>query len=100
MEIEPRITIFSGTDTRPNIPELEDLPEPDEEGLALMTKIVDKKTVDLDLGVFHDTYREKVEALISSKIKGKAVQVEEKKPKKPVAKSMMEALRETAESLK
>jgi hypothetical protein len=33
-------------------------------------------------------------------VKGETVQVEEKKPKKPVAKSMMEALRETAESLK
>ena len=66
-----------------HIQELEDLPEPDEEGLALMTKIVDKQTVDLDLGVFHDTYRENMEALISSKLKGEAVQVEEKKPKKP-----------------
>ena len=64
-----------------------------------MTKIVDKQTVDLDLSVFHDAYREKMEALISSKLKGEAVQVEEK-PKKPVAKSMMEALRKTAESLK
>jgi non-homologous end joining protein Ku len=56
--------------------------------------------VDLDLGVFHDAYREKIEALISSKLKGEAVQVEEKKPKKPESKSMMEALRKTAESLK
>ncbi len=83
-----------------HIPELENLPEPDEEGLALMTEIVDKKTVNLDLSVFHDTYLEKIEALISSKMKGEAVQVEEKEPKKPVAKSMMEALRKTAESLK
>ena len=56
--------------------------------------------MDLDLGVFHDAYREKIEALISSKLKGEAVQVEEKKPKKPESKSMMEALRKTAESLK
>jgi len=33
-------------------------------------------------------------------MKGDVAQVEEEKPKKPVAKSMMEALRETAESLK
>jgi DNA end-binding protein Ku len=83
-----------------HISELEDLPEPDEEGLALMTKIVDKQTVDLDLGVFHDTYREKMEALISSQLKGEVVQVKEKAAKKPEAKSMMEALRKTAESLK
>jgi hypothetical protein len=59
----------------------------------------DKLTVDLDLGAFHDSYREKIEDLISSKLKGEAVQVGEK-PKKPSAKSMMKAPRETAESLK
>jgi hypothetical protein len=32
-------------------------------------------------------------------LKGKVVQVEEKKPKKPAAKSMMEALRKTAKYL-
>ena len=65
-----------------------------------MINLVDKKTVDLDLSVFRDTYREKTVALISSKPKGKAVQAEEMGPKKPVAKSLMEALRKTAESLK
>jgi non-homologous end joining protein Ku len=59
---------------------------------------VDRLTVDLDLSVFHDSCREKIEALISSKLKGEAVQVDEKKPKKPAAKSMTETLRETAES--
>jgi hypothetical protein len=57
-------------------------------------------TADLDLSIFHDDYREKIEAMISSKLKGEAVQVQERKPKKPAAKSIMEALRETAESLK
>jgi hypothetical protein len=33
-------------------------------------------------------------------MKGEVAQVKEEKPKKPVAKSMMEMLRETAESLK
>jgi hypothetical protein len=33
-------------------------------------------------------------------MKGEVAQVKEKRPKKPVTKSMMEALRETAESLK
>jgi non-homologous end joining protein Ku len=83
-----------------HISEFENLPGPDEEGLALMAEIVDKKTVDLDISVFHDNYREKIEVLIRSKLEGEAVQVEEKKPKKPVAKSMMEALRKSAESLK
>ena len=80
--------------------EIKDLPEAGEEELALMTKIVDKMTMDLDLSIFHDGYKERIEALIKSKMKGEVAQVKEKKPKKPVAKSMMEALRDTAESLK
>ena len=64
-----------------------------------MTKIVDKMTVDLDLSIFHDGYKERIEALIKSKMNGEVAQVKEERPKK-VAKSMMEALREMAESLK
>jgi len=64
-----------------------------------MTKIVDKMTVDLDLRLYHDGYKERIEALITSKMKGEVAQVKEEKPKKPVAKSMMEMLRATAESL-
>jgi len=60
---------------------------------------VDKLTVDLDLRVFHDGYKERIEALIKSRMKGEVAQVEEKRPKKPVAKSMMDALMATAESL-
>jgi hypothetical protein len=40
------------------------------------------------------------EALITSKMQGEVAQVKEEKPKKPAAKSMMEMLRETAESSK
>ena len=57
-------------------------------------------TVDLDLSVYHDGYKERIEALIKSKTKGEVALVKEERPTKPVAKSMMEALRETAESLK
>ena len=80
--------------------ELRDLPEANDEELALMTKIVDKMTTDLDLSVFHDGYKERIEALIKAKMKGEVAQVKDEKPKKPMAKSMMEALRKTAESLK
>lgn len=83
-----------------NRPELKDLPEANEEELALMTKIADKLTIDLDQSAFHDPYKERIEALISSRLKGEVVQVKEEKPKRPTAKSMMEMLRETAESLK
>jgi non-homologous end joining protein Ku len=78
--------------------ELKDLPEAGEEELAMMTKIVDKMAKDLDLRLYHGGYKERMEALIESKMKGEVAQVEEKKPKKPMAKSMMEMLRETAES--
>jgi hypothetical protein len=43
---------------------------------------------------------ERIEALITSKMKGEVAQVKEEKPKKPVAKSMMEALRATTGSVK
>ena len=65
-----------------------------------MTKIVDKMTKDLDLRLYHDGYKERIEALITSKMNGEVAQVNVDKPKKPAAKSMMEMLRETAESLK
>jgi non-homologous end joining protein Ku len=75
-------------------------PEAGEEELSVMTKIVDKMTKDLDLRVYHDGYKEWIETLITSKMKGEVAQVKEEKPKKLAAKSMMETLRETAESLK
>ena len=65
----------------------------------MMTKIVDKMTKDLDLRLYHDGYKERIEALITSKMKGEVAPVKEEKPKKPAAKSMIEALRQTAESL-
>jgi non-homologous end joining protein Ku len=49
--------------------------------LAQMTQIVDKITTDLDLRVYHDGYRERIEAMIRSKLKGEAVQVKERKPR-------------------
>jgi non-homologous end joining protein Ku len=66
----------------------------------MMTKIVDKMTTELDLRAYHDGYKERIEALITSKMKGEVAQVKEKLPKKPVAKSMMEAVRATTEFLK
>ena len=66
----------------------------------MMTKIVDKMTKDLDLRLYHDGYKGRMEALIASKMKREAAQVKEETPKKPAAKSMMEMRRETAGSLK
>jgi non-homologous end joining protein Ku len=56
-------------------------------------------TMDLDLRAYHDGYKERIEAMITSKMKGEVAWVREMKPKKSVVKSMMEALRATAESL-
>jgi non-homologous end joining protein Ku len=55
-----------------------------------MTKIVDKMTKDLDLRLYHDGSKERIEALIASKMKEEVAQVKEEKPKKPAAKSMVE----------
>ena len=49
-----------------------------------MTKIVDKMTTDLDLSVFHDGCKERIEAMVKSKMKGVVAKVEEKTLKKPI----------------
>jgi DNA end-binding protein Ku len=82
-----------------NRPEIRDLPEPGEKELSLAKEIVDRLTGDLDLSIYHDGYRERIETFISSKLKGEVVLLE-KKASKPAAKSLMDALRETAQSLK
>jgi DNA end-binding protein Ku len=82
-----------------NRPEIVELPEPGEKELALAKDIVDRLTGDLDLSLYHDRYRERIEALISSKLKGEILHLE-KKASRPPAKSLMEALRETAQSIK
>ena len=48
---------------------------------------------------YHGDYK-RVRALIKPEMKAEDAQVQEKSPKRPVAKSMVEALRKTAESLK
>jgi DNA end-binding protein Ku len=82
-----------------NRPEIMELPEPGEKELALAKDIVDRLTGELDLNLYYDRYRERMEALISSKLKGEVLHLD-KKASRPPAKSLMEALRETAKSLK
>jgi DNA end-binding protein Ku len=79
--------------------ELSDLPVPDEREMVLARQIVDGLSGDLDLSTYRDLYREKLEELIQAKM-GEFVPVAEKKRERPPAKSLMEALRMTAESLK
>jgi len=81
-----------------NMPEINNLPEPDDKELALAEGIMNSLAGDLDLGGYHDRYRERIEAMVKSKIKGETVKLE-KKTRKPAPKDLMEALRATAESL-
>jgi DNA end-binding protein Ku len=78
---------------------LKDLPEPSENEITLGLEIVKKLTKDLDIAVFKDSYRERIESMVQSKIKGEVVQLE-KKAARPEAKNLMDELRATAESLK
>jgi len=82
-----------------NYQAIRDLPEPQEKELELALEIIKSLSGELDLSSYHDQYKERIEALVRSKMAG-TVEVPEKKKTRPVAKSLMEALRLTAESLK
>ncbi|VVB67982.1 Ku70/Ku80 beta-barrel domain protein [uncultured archaeon] len=77
---------------------LNELPRPGEKELDLALEIVKGLTGDLDFAAYKDEYRERVEALVRSKMEGITIAPEMKKAR-PAAKSLMEALRMTAESL-
>ena len=79
-------------------PALAQLPEPDEKELALAEQIIEGMSGKLDLRGYRDLYRERIEALVRSKMSG-AVAVAEKRRRSPAAKSLMDALRQTAEAL-
>ncbi len=80
-------------------PALKDLAPPGEKELALAAQIIESLSGELDLTGYKDQYREKIEALVKSKMEGTVI-IPEKKRARPAAKSLMEALRQTAESLK
>jgi DNA end-binding protein Ku len=80
-------------------PALQDLAEPGERELDLAMQIIKSLSGELDLKGYKDKYRERIEALVKSKMAGTVV-IAEKKRARPPAKSLMEALRLTAESLK
>lgn len=79
--------------------ELKDLPPPKEKEMELAREIVDKLAGDLDLSLYKDEYRERVEEMVRTKLSGEVIRIE-KKAARPAAKSLMEALKETAESIK
>ncbi len=79
-------------------PMLEGLPEPGDEEIDLAQRIVEKLSAPFDLSAYEDSYRTRLEALIRAKIEGKAIILKEE-GREVTAKSLMEALRETALSL-
>jgi len=78
---------------------IRDLPRPGEVELEIAMQIVKSLSGELDLSAYHDRYKESIEGLVRSKMDN-AVAVPEKKKGKTPAKSLMEALRLTAQSLK
>jgi len=81
------------------VEELKELPQPTEEEMELAREIVDKLSGDLDLSLYKDEYRERVEEMVRAKLSGEAIKIE-KREGKAAAKSLMEALKKTAESIK
>jgi DNA end-binding protein Ku len=80
-------------------PALQALAEPGEGEVDLAMQIIKSLSGELDLSGYKDQYKERIEALVKSKMAG-ALAFQEKKRARPPAKSLMEALRLTAESLK
>jgi DNA end-binding protein Ku len=80
-------------------PELGNLPKPSEKELSIAKEIVDKLSGQLDLSLYHDRYKDRVEEMVKTKLEGEVVHIEKKKTR-PASKDLMDALRKTAESLK
>lgn len=79
---------------------LKELPEPSEKEMELGFEIVRGLTGELDYSAYEDEYKKRIEVLVRSKMEGVVSVPERKKKEKPPAKSLMEALRATADSLK
>lgn len=79
--------------------QLKNLPKPNEQELELAKDIVDRLSGELDMSAYKDEYKQRIEDLVRSKMGDKVVTIG-KKSEMPAAKSLMEALRITAESIK
>ncbi|NYT02754.1 MAG: Ku protein [Methanosarcinales archaeon] len=80
--------------------ELKELPEPGEKEMELAMEIVNRLTGDLDLSVYHDRYRERIDALVASRVGREVVEIRKKARPRREARDLMAALKETARSLK
>ena len=81
-----------------SLEDLKELKEPGKNQLALAEKIISDLSGEFNITEYEDTYKEKVEELISKKLKGEKIVVQ--KPVKEEAKELMVALQETLEQLK
>ncbi len=82
-----------------NIEALKDLPEPGEEEKKLLLKIMNDRMGKFDISLYKNPYNERLEALIKSKM-AETTQTSKKELKsESTAKSLMESLRSTAESI-
>ncbi|HVN66651.1 MAG TPA: Ku protein [Methanomicrobiales archaeon] len=77
--------------------ELKSLSTPNGKELELAKKIITDLTGDLDITDYHDTYRERVLAIIEKKRAGETIKVE--RPKAAEVKELMSALEETVAKL-
>ncbi|HUS78928.1 MAG TPA: hypothetical protein VM050_09755 [Patescibacteria group bacterium] len=71
--------------------------EPSEEELELATKIIENLSGEFDITEYRDDFRERVEDLVTKKMKGETILVEESK--KEEVKELMTALQETLQQL-
>ena len=77
--------------------ELKELKSPQKNELYLAKKIIGDLSGEFDITEYKDTYREKVEELIKTKLKGETITVT--KPPKEEVKGLMAALQETLKQL-
>ncbi|MFJ8856017.1 hypothetical protein [Streptomyces sp. NPDC102437] len=84
-------------DPHQEVPDLPDKTEPTAAEVKMTHQLIDALTTDWDPEDFHDTFQEKVEALIEAKAVGEAVEKAEPAAKPTGAVDLMEALRASVE---
>jgi len=79
-------------------PALQKLPEPTKKEVELASFIVQKMTAPFDLTTFEDTYRKRLEQVISARKEGRILKLERREAA-PEKRDLMQALRQTAEAM-
>jgi DNA end-binding protein Ku len=79
-------------------PALQGLPEPSKKEVELATFILQKMTARFDLTIFEDTYRKRLEQVISARKEGRILTLKRREAV-PEKRDLMQALRQTAEAM-